>query len=540
MRRYLKSRDTKALTRRLTLDAIRCSELTLDVSYLFFEALDRTSPMRASIVGDGAGIALYTEQLCMDDADSFRDSYWATESWRKFPFQLEGVDREESAYQAFFEAETLCRIANERLTDYFARPRPDKYRRWMKEARRRLHWLLGGITPKEVMQRSGWGPGASVEMPRHRASRQHKWQFASHISKSALPWLQDLWGNTPWPDREIHLVEENRVTTVPKNAKTDRVIAIEPGWSMFFQKGVGACIRKRLQDKVGLLRADAQETNKSLASVGSRDGSYVTIDLKGASDSVSLALCELLLPSDLLKILGTLRSERGLVAGKNITYEKVSSMGNGFTFELETALFWALSSSISGNSWSYGDDIIVPSQHGPDVVDFLREAGFVVNEAKTHLSGPFRESCGGHYFNGVDVTPPYFDDPINTIPRCIAVANRLRHCCRRNGYLDGRFEELWNLLSQSVPRKYWGPSSAGDVCLHSSFDSVRPDFDLHRQCYFGAGIVSKRILSRAPAWGALQASLHGDSYVERFPTKESTFQGSIWFSYPWLDADPWL
>ena len=54
--------------------------------------------------------------------------------------------------------------------------------------------------------------------------------------------------------RRCQLTESNRLMTVPKNARTDRVIAAEPDWNMFFQLGLGASIRARLQ-KVGLLKS---------------------------------------------------------------------------------------------------------------------------------------------------------------------------------------------------------------------------------------------------------------------------------------------
>ena len=66
--------------------------------------------------------------------------------------------------------------------------------------------------------------------------------------------------------------------TVPKSYKTNRVIAIEPSWSMFFQKGVGRMIRKRLE-RFGQLHPDAQERAKNFARVGSDTGLLATLDL---------------------------------------------------------------------------------------------------------------------------------------------------------------------------------------------------------------------------------------------------------------------
>jgi hypothetical protein len=53
----------------------------------------------------------------------------------------------------------------------------------------------------------------------------------------------------------------------------------------------------------------------------------------------------------------------------------------------------------------YGDDIIVPSLFYEEAVNGLQRIGLIVNLSKSFADGPFRESCGGEYYNGIDVTP---------------------------------------------------------------------------------------------------------------------------------------
>jgi hypothetical protein len=53
----------------------------------------------------------------------------------------------------------------------------------------------------------------------------------------------------------------------------------------------------------------------------------------------------------------------------------------------------------------YGDDIIVPSDYVHQVIGSLELFGFKVNTNKSFWNGKFRESCGGDYYAGVDVTP---------------------------------------------------------------------------------------------------------------------------------------
>jgi len=72
-------------------------------------------------------------------------------------------------------------------------------------------------------------------------------------------------------------------------------------------------------------------------------------------------------------------------------------MGNGFTFPLETLIFWALTRAVCGSTATvsaYGDDIICPSDRAEDVIAVLTEVGFSVNLEKSFWNGPFRESCG--------------------------------------------------------------------------------------------------------------------------------------------------
>jgi hypothetical protein len=53
----------------------------------------------------------------------------------------------------------------------------------------------------------------------------------------------------------------------------------------------------------------------------------------------------------------------------------------------------------------YGDDIIIDSKFTESVVRGLSQIGLLVNLEKTYRSGPFRESCGGDFHFGMDVTP---------------------------------------------------------------------------------------------------------------------------------------
>ena len=66
-------------------------------------------------------------------------------------------------------------------------------------------------------------------------------------------------------------------------------------------------------------------------------------------------------------------------------------MGNGYTFELETLIFYALIRAVVGKESTasvYGDDLIYPSCHTREVRALLNFVGFATNEEKSFPVGP--------------------------------------------------------------------------------------------------------------------------------------------------------
>jgi hypothetical protein len=159
-------------------------------------------------------------------------------------------------------------------------------------------------------------------------------------------------------------------------------------------------------------------------------------------------------------------------------------MGNGFTFELESLLFYAIAKATayftgtSGTISVYGDDIIIPSQMYHDLTFVLKILGFSVNPDKSFSEGPFRESCGGHFYNGTRVTPFYIRGPITDIHTLIVTANAVRKWAEYeysgppssfDKILDCEIYPLWKLLSESVPRCFWGGYDLEDTSRLVSF-----------------------------------------------------------------------
>jgi hypothetical protein len=209
---------------------------------------------------------------------------------------------------------------------------------------------------------------------------------------------------------------------VPKTAKIHRAIPIEPLLNGFIQTGCDQYLKEKLLLRAGIDITD-QSRNQGLAYQGSLPGWFnplATIDLSAASDSIAIETARDLLPPAWFDFLNSIRSPCFSVDGVEKRYEKFSSMGNGFCFPLETLLFASLAYSanaVTGDTIFsvYGDDIIVRQSAAALVIEYLKYYGFKTNNEKTFLFGPFRESCGADFFEGVSVRPYSLDFiPINS------------------------------------------------------------------------------------------------------------------------------
>lgn len=238
------------------------------------------------------------------------------------------------------------------------------------------------------------------------------------------------------------VIRGSRLTTVPKNEETERTIAIEPSGQMALQLAAGRYLEGTLR-YIGLDISKQQPKNKAAAQRGSVSGSLATIDMKAASDMISIELVRRLLPPKWFDLLMTLRSEEiELPGGEWLKLNMISTMGNGFTFPLMTlilcSLIYGYRCQNGGPSlfidWSdtcvFGDDVIVPTHEFEPICEVFESAGFVINRDKSFGDGPFRESCGGDYYEGTDVTPFYVRS-LATNPDVYVAINQVVAWCRK-------------------------------------------------------------------------------------------------------------
>jgi hypothetical protein len=216
-----------------------------------------------------------------------------------------------------------------------------------------------------------------------------------------------------------------RVIPVPKTQEKPRIIAIEPSYMQYMQQGLARFLMSELDRSHlrSIIQLRHREHNQDLAKQGSVDRLTATLDLKDASDRLSWVLVKEGFASYpwLVRAMDATRSRTAQVdALGEIKLAKFASMGSGLTFPLQTIVFTTLvlmgvaqahntsvGAALRRNyKWLrvFGDDIIVPTDTLQQVVGSLESYGFVINQGKTNGCGNFRESCGGEFYKGHDVS----------------------------------------------------------------------------------------------------------------------------------------
>lgn len=248
--------------------------------------------------------------------------------------------------------------------------------------------------------------------------------------------------------QSVELVQEEserpvRVTLVPKTLKAPRIIAIEPVCMQYTQQALFSYLRERLESNWmtrGHVNFTDQSVNRSLALESSKTRHLATLDMSAASDRVPLEHVKTMLRGcpTLLDALLCSRSSKALLPnGEVIHLKKFASMGSATCFPIESIYFltvvisallvqyvlpYTLSSvlHVIKSIYVYGDDIIVPTDATPAVIEALTSLGNKVNTDKSFWNGHFRESCGMDAYNGSEVTPTYVRHPAPRDRRCAA------------------------------------------------------------------------------------------------------------------------
>jgi hypothetical protein len=249
-----------------------------------------------------------------------------------------------------------------------------------------------------------------------------------------------------------------KLSHVPKDSRGARLISVENVGNMQLQQAQYLQLRKYVERHAltkGHVNFTDQSINRQLAQRGSLTGEYATLDLKDASDRVSLDLVGQLWPA---RINGWLRSSRSpyftmkrafwepftscegyqpdlWVAADEIEdmgnpidfaekfsdgsygkvplwrYRKFAPMGSTTCFIVMALTLWAIATAelsrkherLYTDVFVYGDDLIVRTEDANDVMQALIACGLKLSPKKCFKgtgSLRFRESCGLDSFNG--------------------------------------------------------------------------------------------------------------------------------------------
>lgn len=433
-------------------------------------------------------VSLQCDPGMYSSPQSYYSDVVVTDFFRKVEDLPTSFDRKAVALENFWKSERECYRTNRFLhrflpeSEFLQDSNEVAIAEFITRCRKNMRTILG---PCPVKIDGKFGPGATYADKGQYTTVPDKMSSCPTFTSASLSFLPS-WSKTMWAracseaGRDLIVVKGNRFTTVPKDCRKDRGICVEPSVNLFFQLGVGRVLKRALR-KAGIDLTSAQDIHKQVACEASKQGHLSTLDLSNASDTICSNLVKLLLPTDWYQVLHELRSPFTLVEGKQVFLEKFSSMGNGYTFELETAIFYCICKTAvesdgceaipHRNVFVYGDDMIVPTDSAPSVIAALRFFGFSLNSEKSFVSGPFRESCGGDYFDGMDVRPFHLKELPHEPQHYIALANglwRLGHKDPSHPGLHPRFLRAWFCVLDAIPsniRRCRGPADLGDLVI---------------------------------------------------------------------------
>lgn len=391
------------------------------------------------LLSEGAAIAVHCiRQLTM----AF---YKYEQPWTK--------DQAEATYTAFEKAEDelwdttkgLLEGGLDRVIDGLP------LRTYLERAERLITRLLKGVDPMRIDPCYGTGATAEKSTP---WGRWEKPRFIPRLDAvySVSEWYFSGIDGLDAAMRSSRLDLEEcadplaRVVLVPKDSRGPRLISAEPREFMYIQQGLMKAMVGAMESypnvKAQVSTID-QSRNRWLACFASETGSHASLDLKEASDRVSWWLVTKIFPEIWVECLGSCRSESTVLpTGVEIPLTKFAPMGSACCFPVEALCFWALANAAK-KTWSesrfkamfsrstlarkrcslpglvsldpaqaelnsvcvFGDDIIVPTHDVEVTIAVIEAVGLLVNRHKSYTQGPFRESCGGDYYRGIDVAP---------------------------------------------------------------------------------------------------------------------------------------
>lgn len=556
----------------------RAAKLERDVAGLLYEGLDTPVSLSCALLLKYGEIAQLVEKkinpASYECLERFSLDYQAVSLLSKSKLQSTGFDRKDACMKGYLKSEKLCLETNERLLRYeegLVSPLDVRVSTVVETAQRLIaRWTtpFGKRELAHIESEMGFGPGATVGVKRIVTSGRkfdiNNIDCTSEVLSFGIHCLPEIWKQRV---TGFNVTRHAELEFVPKNCKTDRAIEIQPTLNIYVQKGVGSWLRSRLAN-FGL-DLSRQEPNQRLAREGSIDNSLVTADLESASDTIAHQAVRLMLTRNdsLLQMLEWCRvGSCKTKDGSTVELEKFSAMGNGYTFELESMIFYSLTLAAcrildedETRCRVYGDDIIVPRNVWPLLRETLNFLGFSVNARKTFGNTYFRESCGADFFKGVNVRPVFFKQECTNVDDfrelCYIYSNQLLRGSTRlrdGNSRDRRYFRAWFLLFDQVAphRRFRVPEGYEANGFLGSFDecvpSLRRDTSRGWAGYFFKYSFRPSRKTDRYAYGALISTLKSGSVG--FTYGEEALRGranrmaaltKTGYSLEWPDFGPW-
>lgn len=363
-----------------------------------------------------------------EDADprmvqKIRTVLFATYKMRE-EFSSESLDTYRASFiacdRSLLEVEFVqdCKKAVEDEVDTLSRVNR-QYRAVLREARILVHRVLQNADPMDITP--SHGPGAvseglaPYEKPYHSDMAEPMgdvYDITYYISGSHA-----LVDNIHEYKNDTGFNDVARVLFVPKDSRGPRVITCEPVAKQWIQQGLMRAMKQALRDSP--LTRDCvvlhdQTVNQVVSALSSVLGTFASIDLKDASDRVTVELVKFLFPDNWFRCMMAARSSyyRFQKSEDIRPLIKYAGMGNATTFPTEALCFWALGQALvkqhnaaCQDVYVYGDDILIDSESVKLLTGLFTYVGLKVNTDKSFVDGPFREACGYDAFKGQNVAP---------------------------------------------------------------------------------------------------------------------------------------
>jgi hypothetical protein len=325
------------------------------------------------------------------------------------------------------------------------------------------------------------GPGAT-----NTPTKAHM-RFQPHVKYTKLQevFKYDEWfytpyypprGVRPWdlrvgrpsrPEPKLEFEPTSRLKFVPKTFSKARGICIEQLETQYLQQGIKNALYYRLERHPltkGRVNFTDQSINGRLALYASSNRKLATIDMSAASDRISRKLVKYLFSGNepMLNALLALSTET-IELPDTISFitdfpcAKFAPMGSALCFPVMALVHFALIKAILvlsttsrdnlSHVYVYGDDIIVPTECVQAVYDWLPMFGMKLNTSKSFHRSLFRESCGVHAYNGVDITPVRFKSVVKDPPRYNELISALKN---EQALFYKGFKETARLIRQQI------------------------------------------------------------------------------------------